>query len=90
MTDGEIFDIQTTIDQVVRLSGLPISIVIVGVGGEKFENMEKLDADIYPLKSQIYGQAKRDIVQFVPYRQFASNPQLLASHTLAELPKQVS
>jgi len=32
MTDGEIHDIETTIDQVWRLSSFPISIVIVGVG----------------------------------------------------------
>jgi vacuolar-type H+-ATPase subunit F/Vma7 len=32
ITDGIINDMQSTIDQIVRSSGLPISVIIVGVG----------------------------------------------------------
>ena len=40
-----------TIDQIVRGSSLPLSIIIVGVGGEDFSAMEVLDADDKPLYS---------------------------------------
>jgi vacuolar-type H+-ATPase subunit F/Vma7 len=51
ITDGIINDMQKTIDQVVRSSGLPISIIIVGVGSDDFESMDTLDADENPLYS---------------------------------------
>ena len=38
--------------QIVKLSELPASIIIVGVGQENFSKMEKLDADHEPLYSK--------------------------------------
>jgi hypothetical protein len=69
LTDGIINDMQATIDEIVRGSGLPLSIIIIGVGSADFDVMEQLDGDITPLysdKLQRYNQ--RDIVQFVPFR----------------------
>lgn len=51
ITDGIINDMQKTIDQIVRGSSLPLSIIIVGVGSDEFESMEILDADENPLFS---------------------------------------
>ena len=51
LTDGAIHDMQETIDQIVRASGLPLSIIIVGVGNANFDSMEQLDADVEPLFS---------------------------------------
>jgi vacuolar-type H+-ATPase subunit F/Vma7 len=51
ITDGVINDLQKTIDEIVRGSSLPLSIIIVGVGKENFESMEVLDADEHPLFS---------------------------------------
>lgn len=45
ITDGVINDMQQTIDEVVRGSQLPLSIIIVGVGNADFDSMEQLDAD---------------------------------------------
>ena len=45
---------QKTIDQIVRGSSLPLSIIIVGVGNDEFENMDILDADEVPLYSTRY------------------------------------
>lgn len=88
ITDGIINDMQKTIDEIVRGSGLPVSIIIVGVGNEDFSSMETLDADDEPLYSKTYKKTmERDIVQFVPFRDFKSNPVLLAKETLAEVPK---
>ncbi len=39
ITDGFINDMDKTIDQIVRGSSLPLSIIIVGVGKEDFSSM---------------------------------------------------
>jgi hypothetical protein len=73
LTDGEITDLQKTIAALVDASGLPLSVVIVGVGSCAFTEMNTLD-DF----ASAPGARARDIVQFVPFRNFASNPQMLA------------
>jgi hypothetical protein len=50
ITDGVITDMQQTISTIVRASGLPLSIVIVGVGNADFAAMDVLDADDTPLQ----------------------------------------
>lgn len=82
-------DLLKTIDQVVRGSRLPLSIIIVGVGDEDFQAMVELDADQNPLYSQIYGKQEADMVQFVPYREFKDDPTSLAKETLKEVPEQL-
>ena len=63
---------QSTINEVVRGSDLPLSIIIVGVGSADFSAMDQLDADETPLFSQKYRRyMNADIVQFVPFREFA-------------------
>jgi len=53
LTDGIINDLDATIDEVVRGSILPISIIIVGIGNADFDQMEALDGDEAPLYSRI-------------------------------------
>ena len=66
---------QATVDEIVRGSSLPLSIIIVGVGNEDFESMNVLDADEVPLYSHtLKKQMERDIVQFVPFRDFKHSP----------------
>lgn len=89
MTDGVINDMQETINAIVDASSAPLSIIIVGVGNANFENMNRLDGDDGVLMSSTGARAKRDIVQFVPFNQYASNPQRLAAEVLAEVPAQV-
>ena len=55
-----------TIDEIVGASGLPLSIIIVGVGSADFEAMETLDADDMPLVSRGVTM-RRDIVQVPPW-----------------------
>jgi hypothetical protein len=50
-TDGGIDDLQDTIKFIVEGSKLPLSILIIGLGGEDFSNMDTLDADDKPLIS---------------------------------------
>lgn len=90
MTDGIIDDMEATIDQIVRATSLPLSIIIIGVGNNNFESMEVLDADDKPLFSKTLNkQMERDIVQFVPYSQYKHDPVRLAKETLEEVPRQL-
>ena len=80
---------QKTIDQIVRGSGLPLSVIIVGVGSADFDAMDILDADDQPLYSKRFKKhADSDIVQFVPFNEFKNNAQALAKETLEEVPRQ--
>uniref|UniRef100_A0A8C3GAR9 Copine-3 n=1 Tax=Cyclopterus lumpus TaxID=8103 RepID=A0A8C3GAR9_CYCLU len=90
LTDGEITDLDQTRDAIVRASRLPLSIIIVGVGPADFKAMELLDGDDGVLRSTVGEAVARDIVQFVPYRQFKDAPQAsLAQSVLAEVPNQL-
>lgn len=63
-------DIAATTDAIVKASHLPMSLIIVGVGGADFTDMNELDGDNGVLMSPSKQPAKRDIVQFVPFREF--------------------
>ncbi|XP_078110469.1 copine-9-like isoform X2 [Sander vitreus] len=95
ITDGVISDMVQTKEAVVNASGLPLSIIIVGVGPAEFDAMEELDGDEVRVSSR--GRlAERDIVQFVPFRDYidrSGNQVLsmarLAKDVLAEIPDQL-
>lgn len=70
ITDGVISDMEETRHAVVQASKLPMSIIIVGVGNADFTAMEFLDGDSRMLRSHTGEEAARDIVQFVPFREF--------------------
>lgn len=90
LTDGLIGDMQPTCDAIVAAATLPFSIIIVGLGSADFSAMEVLDGDDVPLKNSTGQVTSRDIVQFVPFSQFAkASPQELAAEVLAEVPRQV-
>lgn len=61
---------KNTIDAIVDATDKPLSIIIIGIGNESFDNMDILDADEKQLKSSCGTEMKRDIVQFVPFRKF--------------------
>ena len=95
ITDGIISDMEKTKEAIVEAASLPISIIIVGVGKAEFDAMEELDGD--DVRVSYRGRAaERDIVQFVPFRDYMSgetyNPASgtkLAKDVLHELPDQV-
>ncbi|KAE8612432.1 hypothetical protein XENTR_v10012852 [Xenopus tropicalis] len=94
ITDGVISDMVQTKEAIVNASSLPMSIIIVGVGPAEFDAMEELDGDEVRVSSR--GRfAERDIVQFVPFRDYVdrSGNQVLsmarlAKDVLAEIPEQ--
>ena len=89
LTDGKVDDIDDTIEQLVEASFLPLSVIIVGIGNGDFSNMVLLDADENPLINSKGVKAVRDLVQFVPFLKYESNPQNLANEVLAEIPRQI-
>jgi hypothetical protein len=90
LTDGEISDMDETVEALVDASALPISVIIVGIGSESFANMRILDGDEHRLTGRSGRSVQRDVVQFVPFRDFQSRPlHLLAEAVCAELPQQV-
>lgn len=90
ITDGVITDMDQTRNAIVNACRLPMSIIIVGVGGADFTAMEFLDGDDGRLRSMTGEAAMRDIVQFVPFRQFKDAPkEALAKSVLAEVPSQL-
>ncbi len=71
-----------------------MSIIIVGIGHADFSSMKELDSDNGHLSAN--GRtAARDIVQFVPFRDFLNQPDPyraavnLASALLMEIPNQL-
>mgnify|MGYP002624941853 CR=1 FL=1 len=89
LTDGQIDDMQDTIDELVETSFLPISVIIVGIGNGNFGNMDILDADDNPLYDRRKRKADRDLVQFVPFNNYKNDPPKLAEQVLEEIPRQV-
>ncbi|KAG7968648.1 hypothetical protein I3843_08G165300 [Carya illinoinensis] len=89
ITDGVLTDLQETKDALVKASDLPPSILIVGVGGVDFGQMEVLDADKGErLESSTDHVATRDIVQFVPMRDVHGGHIYVVQALLEELPGQ--
>uniref|UniRef100_A0A8C9RJP7 Copine 8 n=1 Tax=Scleropages formosus TaxID=113540 RepID=A0A8C9RJP7_SCLFO len=94
ITDGVISDMAQTKEAIVNASCLPMSIIIVGVGPAEFDAMVELDGDEVRISSR--GRyAERDIVQFVPFRDYVDRTgnhilsmARLAKDVLAEVPDQ--
>ena len=85
ITDGAITDFPVTTDEIVKLSQLPVSIIIVGVGKGPFGQMEKLDGDKMILRDGDGQACARDIVQFVPFIECCQKGDL-AEQVLKEVP----
>ncbi|XP_077862826.1 copine-3-like [Saccoglossus kowalevskii] len=90
LTDGVLTDMDETREAIVHASNLPMSVIIIGVGNANFSDMKVLDGDDGVLRTVRGEKVARDIVQFVPFRDFQSaSPAALAKSVLAEVPKQV-
>ena len=89
LTCGVIEDMQETIDALVDASLLPLSVIIIGIGNDDFSKMVDLDGDINPLVNSKGKKRERDIVQFVPFNKYKSNPTELAAQVLEEVPRQI-
>ena len=89
LTDGIINDLGPTIDVLVEGSFLPLSVIIIGIGDDHFQEMVVLDGDIHPLIDSKGVVRMRDLVQFVPFNRFKNDPTKLAEEVLEEVPRQL-
>ena len=89
LTDGNIDDIQNTIDSIVEASFEPLSIIIVGVGNDDFSQMVILDGNEIPLVSSKNVQWLRDDVQFIHFNEFRNDEKRLSKEILEEIPRQI-
>lgn len=88
LTDGIINDMPDTKRVIVKLSALPCSIIIVGVGNADFSQMEELDGDDGILRDPSGTPCQRDIVQFVRFNECVARGNL-AEEVLKEIPTQL-
>jgi len=86
---GIIDDMDETINSLVEASYLPISVIIIGIGDADFTNMNRLDADEEILCDESGRIAERDLVQFVPFKDFKNDGEKLAEQVLEEIPRQI-
>ena len=88
LTDGVLHDMQKTIDVLVEASKLPISVVIVGIGSENFDNMRLLDDA--KVTSSSGERPSRDVLQFVELQKCGHDFDLLTQEVLKEIPDQIT
>lgn len=74
---------------IVAASELACAIVIVGIGEHNFNDMEILDGDEGLFRDDFGKMCKRDIVQFIKYKEVQHNEKALAESVLKEIPEQV-
>ena len=86
------------LEAIIDASLLPLSIVIIGMGNDDFQDMQELDSDYCPLSNPKGKRAHRDIVSFIPFSQFlegeyGTDPEQsrinLAREVLREVPDQL-
>jgi copine 5/8/9 len=76
-----------TCKEIVKMSYMPVSLVIVGIGDEDFTYMETLDADTQVLQADDGRYAARDIIQFVPLEDIKEMAYVeVAERVLSEIP----
>lgn len=89
VTDGVVTDFQETIDAIIKASDFPMSIVVVGVGGADFKEMEFLDPNKGGrLESSTGRVASRDVIQFAPMKDVHGSRISIVQSLLAEIPGQ--
>jgi hypothetical protein len=76
LTDGEIHDMRDACHELIQCSRLPISVIVV-------------DDDDMQMTDKNGNKTERDLVQFVPFREYNNDGVALAKHVLEELPRQV-
>lgn len=87
LTDGNFADFQDVADAIVAAAELPLSIVIVGVGGSDKSLLDVLDGDEKRLCDSMGIPASRDIVQYVPFQK--DDLEEMTEEVLNEIPDQL-
>jgi len=90
ISDGEICDLEETIDSIIESSKYPLSIIIIGVGDIVCDDMKTLNGEDGKLISSNGEILKKDIVQYVHFNDYADDMNKLADAVLKYIPDQIS
>ena len=90
ISDGEIFDINETINNIIRASKLPMIFIIIGIGADVTSDMKTLNGEKGKLISKNGEELKKDIVQYVHFKDFANNLNKLADEVLKYITAQIT
>jgi len=86
LTDGNIIDIEKAKDILIDYQDLPFSLVIIGIGGETFHELDALDGSKYRISNSKNEKAKRDMITFV---QYTPDQNEISRKSLEAIPKQI-
>ena len=86
MTDGEIHDMDDTINLIIEASYYPISILIIGIGQDNFDSMEYFNN--HDLKN-LGMTACRKVVQFSNTQKY-NNMKEVSKELLKNVPNQIT
>ena len=88
LTDGQIHDMQQTINCLIKAAQLPLSVIIIGIGSDEFKGM-----DVFCGKKSLENKEgykiERDLVQFVSFDEYKRNHEQLAKDVLQKIPAQL-
>lgn len=90
ISDGEIEDIDETIDSIIESAELPLSFIIIGVGCSVNSDMKKLNGEDGKLISSNGETLTKDIVQYVHFNDYADDINKLTEAVLKYIPGQIS
>ena len=90
ISDGEIHDINETIDSIIEISKFPISIIIIGIGDDVTSDMKTLNGEKGKLISRNGEILNKDIVQYVHFNDYANDLNKLTNAVLKYIPDQIS
>jgi len=90
LCDGQINDMEESIDLIVSFSDAPLSIIIIGVGEEDFSEMHRLAPDNGILTDTLNNPVGRDNIQFVEFQDYSQEHFSVLNHdVLYEVPNQL-
>eukprot|EP00475_Leptophrys_vorax_P037808 TRINITY_DN6571_c0_g1_i1.p1 TRINITY_DN6571_c0_g1~~TRINITY_DN6571_c0_g1_i1.p1 ORF type:complete len:485 (+),score=135.79 TRINITY_DN6571_c0_g1_i1:277-1731(+) len=84
LTDGGVMDMEQTIEELIKASSYPLSIIIVGIGSADFSELQHLNG----ILTRKGVSSARDMVQFVSFASVDNDGDRLVSETLVKIPKQ--
>ena len=89
ISDGEVHDIQDIINNIIESSKLPLSIVIIGIGGDVTGDMKRLNGENGKLRDFKGEYLEKDIVQYVHFNDYNENIDKLTQEVFRYIPQQI-
>ncbi len=89
LTNGNIKDEKDTINNIVKSSFLPISIIIVGIGNGDFGYIDSFDENEEILINSNHLKCNRNNIKFIHFNNYLKNENKLNEEILKEIPKQI-